>query len=73
MTCLLEREKHQRDRASNVLVEIADVVRRCRELPRRPIGARESAQVNDTLHEAPGVRAKYADIRSCECDSFEDE
>ena len=73
MTCLLECKEHQRDRPSNVFVEIADVVRRCRELPRHPVRAKESAEVDDTLHEAPGVRAKYADICSGECDSSQDE
>ena len=53
MTCLAERREHQRDRASNIMLEMGDVVRRCGKLPCHDVTARISiaTQVNDTLHE----------------------
>ena len=34
MACLTKRQEHQRDRASNIVIETGYVVRRCRKLPR---------------------------------------
>ena len=60
MACLAERQEHQRDRASNTMLEMGDVVRRCGELPCHDVTARISiaTQINDTLHEPPRIGAE---------------
>ena len=71
MACLVERQKHERNRAGNVVVEMRDVVWRRGELPRYGFtaGKTVATKLNDTLHKPPRIRAEYSYTSSCECES----
>jgi len=75
MACLTKRQEHQRDRASNIVIETGYVVRRCRKLPRDYVIARISVaiQINDTLQQASRIGAEYSHASSYECESAQRE